>query len=271
VGLQPLNLHRRISDLVRKQNARAQREHVRGVAAAVDLFAAATVHGPAGSDSLDGVAAGTADFPYAYVADASGTFDESDDDASLYCYHPNRGQAAIRTAEGGHDACVPTATSTGDAALHDLPHGEGDSASTGATASGLGALTTGELPGDGSVYFDCEDFSWIDHWMEDGSDAAEFWAAPGEAGPLTGGVWSAPIGAEALGAGEIPADGVVAVADAIAADEPASMGDPTQTDAAEVVTDGQDWAAVASLHKLMLRDDGFGKPDRVPAKLERME
>jgi hypothetical protein len=54
VGLQPLNLHRRISDLVRKQNARAQREHVRGVAAAGDLFAAATVHGPAGSDSLDG-------------------------------------------------------------------------------------------------------------------------------------------------------------------------------------------------------------------------
>jgi hypothetical protein len=70
VGLQPLNLHRRISDLVRKQNARAQREHVRGVAAAGDPFAAATVHGPAGSDSVDGVAAGAADFPDAYVADA---------------------------------------------------------------------------------------------------------------------------------------------------------------------------------------------------------
>jgi hypothetical protein len=87
-------------------------------------------------------------------------------------------------------------------------------------------------------------------------DAAEVWAAPGEAGPLTGGIWSAPIGAEALGAGEISADGVVAVADAIAADEPASMSDLTQTDAAEVVTDDQDWAAVASLHKLKLRDDG---------------
>jgi hypothetical protein len=81
VGLQPLNLHRRISDLARKQNARAQREHVRGVAAAGDLFAAATVHGPAGSDSLHGVAAGAADFPDAYVADAPGTFDEADDDA----------------------------------------------------------------------------------------------------------------------------------------------------------------------------------------------
>jgi hypothetical protein len=64
------------------------------------------------------------------------------------------------------------------------------------------------------------------------------------------------MGAEALGAGEIPADGVVAVADAIAADEPASMSDLTQTDAAEVVTDDQDWAAVASLHNLKLRDDG---------------
>jgi hypothetical protein len=197
-----------------------------------------------------------ADLPDAYVADAPGTFDESDDDASLYCYPPNHGQAAIRTAEGAHDACVHTATFSGDAALHDLPHGEGDSAGTEATASGLGAWATGELPADGSVDFDGEDFSWIDQWMEDGGDAAGIWAAPGEAGPLTGGIWSAPIGAEALGAGEITADGVVAVADAIAADEPASMSDLTQTDAAEVVTDDQDWAAVASLHKLKLRDDG---------------
>jgi hypothetical protein len=41
-----------------------------------------------------------------------------------------------------------------------------------------------------------------------------------------------------------------------AANEPASMSDLTQTDAAEVVTDDQEWAAVASLHKLKLRDDG---------------
>jgi hypothetical protein len=54
VGLQPLNLHSRISDLVRKQKARQQREHVRGDGAAGNRFAAATVHGPARSDSLDG-------------------------------------------------------------------------------------------------------------------------------------------------------------------------------------------------------------------------
>jgi hypothetical protein len=105
-------------------------------------------------------------------------------------------------------------------------------------------LTTCDLPGDGSVEFDGQDFAWIDQWMEDGGDASGCFAAPGEAGPLTGGIWSAPIGAEALGAGEIPADGVVAVADAIAADEPASMSDLAQTDATEVDMEGENLAAV---------------------------
>jgi hypothetical protein len=79
---------------------------------------------------------------------------------------------------------------------------------------------------------------------------------PGEAGPLTDGIWGTPIGGETLSAGESLADGVVAVGEAIAADEPTSMFDRTQTDAAEVVTDNKNWAAVASLHKLKLRDDG---------------
>jgi hypothetical protein len=82
---------------------------------------------PAGSAALDGGAAGAAEFPDAHVADAPGKFDDSDDDTSLYCYPPNRGPAAIPTAEGAHDAqisaesrahadvdCVPTATATGD-------------------------------------------------------------------------------------------------------------------------------------------------------------
>jgi hypothetical protein len=71
--------------------------------------------------------------------------------------------------------------------------------------------------------------------MKDGGDAARFWAASGEAGPLTGGIWGAPMGAEALSAGEIGADGVVAVGDAIAADEPASMSDHAQTGASMLV------------------------------------
>jgi hypothetical protein len=83
--------------------------------------------------------------------------------------------------------------------------------------------------------------------MEDGGDAAGFWAAPGEAGPLTGGIWGAPMGAEALSASEIGADGVVAVGDTIAADEPASLSDHTQTDAGESDTEGQDWAAVGGV------------------------
>jgi hypothetical protein len=69
--------------------------------------------------------------------------------------------------------------------------------------------------------------------MEDGGDAAGFWAAPG-----------APMGAVALSAGKIGADGVVAVGDAIAADEPASMSDLAQTNAAESDTEGEDLAAV---------------------------
>jgi hypothetical protein len=62
-------------------------EHVRGVAAAGDLFAAAAVQDLAGSGAVDGVAAGAADVPDAYGADS----DDDEDDASLYCYPPNRG------------------------------------------------------------------------------------------------------------------------------------------------------------------------------------
>jgi hypothetical protein len=102
-------------------------EHVRGVAAAGYPFADDTVFGPAGSAALDGGAAGAAEFADAHVADAPGTFDDSEDDASLYCYPPNCGPAAIPTAEGAHEAqisaesrahadvdCGPTATATGD-------------------------------------------------------------------------------------------------------------------------------------------------------------
>jgi hypothetical protein len=62
-------------------------EHVRDVAAAGDLFAAAGVQDLAGSGAVDGVAAGAADVPDAYGAGE----DEDGDDASLYCYPPNRG------------------------------------------------------------------------------------------------------------------------------------------------------------------------------------
>jgi hypothetical protein len=177
-------------------------------------------------------------------SDAMRQRDSENDDASLYCYPPNRGSAAIRPAEGAHDAYVATATSSGDAALNVLPHGEDDSAGTGAAANGLGALTTSELTADGSVEFDGQDFAWIHQWMEDGSDAAGFWAAPGEAGPLTGGIWGTPIGGETLSAGETLADGVVAVGEAIAADQPASMSDLAQTDATEVDMEGENLAAV---------------------------
>jgi hypothetical protein len=54
-------------------------EHVRGVAAAAEPFAAATVHGPARSGALDGVAAGAVVVPDAYGADAN----DDQDDASL--------------------------------------------------------------------------------------------------------------------------------------------------------------------------------------------
>jgi hypothetical protein len=49
-------------------------EHVRGVAAATEPFAAATVHGPATSGALDGVAAGAVDVLDAYGADANDAF-----------------------------------------------------------------------------------------------------------------------------------------------------------------------------------------------------
>jgi hypothetical protein len=92
--------------------------------------------------------------------------------------------AAIPTAEAALDGGVPTATS-----------------STGRDDDG-GV--------DGIVDVDGDDFAWVDQWIEDGGDAAGFWAAPGEAGPLTGGIWGTPIGGETL------ADGVVAVGEAVA-------------------------------------------------------
>jgi hypothetical protein len=105
-------------------------------------------------------------------------------------------------------------------------------------------LTTCDLPADGSVEFDGQDFAWIDQWMGDGGDAAGFWAAPGEAGPLTGGIWGAPIGGETHSADESLADGVVAVGEAIAADQPASLSDHAHTNVAEGDTEGEDLAAV---------------------------
>jgi hypothetical protein len=96
----------------------------------------------------------------------------------------------------------------------------------------------------GIVDFDGDDLSWVDQWVADGGDAAGFWAPPGEAGPLTGGIWGAPMGAEALTAGEMYPDGVVAVGEAIYADEPASISDFAQNDAAEVDTEGDAQAAV---------------------------
>jgi hypothetical protein len=113
--------------------------------------------------------------------------------------------AAIPTAEAALDGGVPTATS-----------------STGREDDGGVA---------GIVDVDGEDFAWVDQWIEDGGDAARFWAAPGEAGPLIGGIWGTPIGGETLSAGETLADGVVAVGEAIAADEPASMSHLAQTNA----------------------------------------
>jgi hypothetical protein len=65
------------------------------------------------------------------------------------------------------------------------------------------------------------DLSWVDQWVADGGDAAGFWVAPGEAGPLTGGIWGTPTG------------GVDAVGEAIPADEPASVPADAQTDARE--------------------------------------
>jgi hypothetical protein len=138
------------------------------------------------------------------------------------------------------------ASSAGHASLYDVPQDNGDA--SGVATSGLGALTAGEIPAEASVAgsddSDGEDYAWIDQWMEDGGDAAGFWAAPSEAGPLTGGILGAPIGAEALSAGVLPADGVVAVGVAIAADEPASMSDLAQTNAAEGDTEGEELAAV---------------------------
>jgi hypothetical protein len=183
-------------------------EHVRGVAAAGDLFAAAAVQDLAGSGAVDGVAGGAADVPDAYSAHS----DDDEDDASLYCYPPNRGPAAIPTAEAALDAGVPTAT-----------------LSTGRDDDGGVA---------GIVDVEADDFAWVDQWIEDGGDAAGFWAAPGEAGPLTGGIWGMPIGGETL------ADGVVAVGEAIVADEPTSISDLAETDATEVDMEGENLAAV---------------------------
>jgi hypothetical protein len=87
----------------------------------------------------------------------------------------------------------------------------------------------------GIVDFDDDDFAWVDQWIEDGGDAAGFWAAPGEAGPLTGGIWGTPIG------------GVDAVGEAIAADEPASLSDQAQTDAGESEREGVALAAVGGV------------------------
>jgi hypothetical protein len=84
----------------------------------------------------------------------------------------------------------------------------------------------------GIVDFDGDDLAWVDQWIADGGDAAGFWAAPGEAGPLTGGIWGTPIG------------GVDAVGEAIAADEPASLSDQAQTDAGESDEEGDALAAV---------------------------
>jgi hypothetical protein len=120
--------------------------------------------------------------------------------------------AAIPTAEAALDGGVPTATS-----------------STGRDDDGGVA---------GIVDVDGDDFAWVDQWIEDGGDAAGFWAAPGEAGPLTGGIWGTPIGDETL------ADGVVAVGEAVAADEPTSMSDLAQTDATDVDMEGENLAAV---------------------------
>jgi hypothetical protein len=93
----------------------------------------------------------------------------------------------------------------------------------------------------GIVELDGDDFAWVDQWIEDGGDAAGFWAAPGEAGPLTGGIWGTPIG------GEILADGVVAVGEAIAADEPTSLSDHAHTDASESDREGDALAAVGGV------------------------
>jgi hypothetical protein len=84
-------------------------------------------------------------------SDAMRQMDSENDDASFYCDPPNRGPAAIPTAEGAHDGGVPTATS-----------------STGRDDDGGVA---------GIVDVDGEDFAWVDQWMEDGGDAAGFWAA----------------------------------------------------------------------------------------------
>jgi hypothetical protein len=120
--------------------------------------------------------------------------------------------AAIPTAEAALDGGVPTATS-----------------STGRDDDGGVA---------GIVDVDGDDFAWVDQWIDDGGDAAGFWAAPGEARPLTGGIWGTPIGGETL------ADGVVAVGEAVAADEPTSMSDLAQTDATDVDMEGENLAAV---------------------------
>jgi hypothetical protein len=87
----------------------------------------------------------------------------------------------------------------------------------------------------GIVDFDGDDLAWVDQWIADGGDAAGFWAAPGEAGPLTGGIWGTPIG------------GVDAVGEAIAADEPASLSDQAQTDAGELDREGDALAAVGGV------------------------
>jgi hypothetical protein len=66
--------------------------------------------------------------------------------------------------------CADNASSPGHASLHDVPQ-DRENASR-AAAGGLGALTTSELPDDGSDFFDGEGFPPTNEWMEDGGDAA---------------------------------------------------------------------------------------------------
>jgi hypothetical protein len=102
------------------------------------------------------------------------------------------------------------------------------------TPTAAGALTpTNDVAGIDD--FDGDDFAWVDQWIADGGDAAGFWAAPGEAGPLTGGIWGTPIG------------GVDAVGEAIAADEPASLSEQAQADAGELDGEGDALAAVGGV------------------------
>jgi hypothetical protein len=114
-----------------------------------------------------------------------------------------------------HCKCAVNTSAGGHASLYDVRQDDEN-----ASAVAAGGWTAGELPAeggvDGSDDFNADDYAWVDKWIEDGGDAAGFWTAPGEAGPLTGGIWSTPIGAGAPSADEVPADGEVATGDGIA-------------------------------------------------------